>query len=256
MFEDTKAVAFALDGTVYRGSQLIDGVDEVIRHCRKLGKSIFFLTNNSSETRSQIFHKLRGMGIDCTFREVLTSGYAAALHAHRERLSNVYVCGSKNLVSECEKLSVHAVEAEEAENMLIGLDPEFDYEKLAVAANVALGAGKVIACNKERSYPGEDQQLMPGCGGMVASVEWCSGRMVDLMIGKPSTFMLKEVSEQLGLAPAEILVVGDTYDTDILMANKFGSPSVIVSSHVYGDTVSVENIRELLTLIGETAQEQ
>lgn len=76
MFEDTKAVAFALDGTVYRGSQLIDGVDEVIRHCRKLGKSIFFLTNNSSETRSQIFHKLRGMGIDCTFREVLTSGYA------------------------------------------------------------------------------------------------------------------------------------------------------------------------------------
>lgn len=238
MFEDTKAVAFALDGTVYRGSQLIDGVDEVIRHCRKLGKSIFFLTNNSSETRSQIFHKLRGMGIDCTFREVLTSGYAAALHAHRERLSNVYVCGSKNLVSECEKLSVHAVEAEEAENMLIGLDPEFDYEKLAVAANVALGAGKVIACNK------------------VASVEWCSGRMVDLTIGKPSTFMLKEVSEQLGLAPAEILVVGDTYDTDILMANKFGSPSVIVSSHVYGDTVSVENIRELLTLIGETAQGQ
>ena len=97
MFEDTKAVAFALDGTVYRGSQLIDGVDEVIRHCRKLGKSIFFLTNNSSETRSQIFHKLRGMGIDCTFREVLTSGYAAALHAHRERLSNVYVCGSKTV---------------------------------------------------------------------------------------------------------------------------------------------------------------
>ena len=48
MFEDTKAVAFALDGTVYRGSKLIDGIDEVIRHCRKLGKSVFFLTNNSS----------------------------------------------------------------------------------------------------------------------------------------------------------------------------------------------------------------
>lgn len=256
MFEDTKAVAFALDGTVYRGSKLIDGIDEVIRHCRKLGKSVFFLTNNSSETRSQIFHKLRNMGIDCTFREVLTSGYAAALYAHRERLTNIYVCGSKNLVSECEKLSVHSVEPDEAENMLIGLDPEFDYEKLAIASNVALKVDKVIACNKERSYPGEEDCLMPGCGGMVSSVEWCSGRMVDLTIGKPNTFMLKEVSEQLGLAPAEILVVGDTYDTDILMANKFGSPSVIVSSHVYGDTVSVENIRELLTLIGETAQGQ
>ena len=256
MFEDTKAVAFALDGTVYRGSQLIDGIDEVIRHCRKLGKSIFFLTNNSSETRSQIFHKPRNMGIDCTFREVLTSGYAAALYAHRERLSNIYVCGSKNLISECEKLSVHAVDAEEAENMLIGLDPEFDYGKLAAATSVALKANKIIACNKERSYPGEEDSSMPGCGGMVAAIEWCSGRMVDLMIGKPNTFMLKEVSEQLGLAPAEILVVGDTYDTDIIMANKFGSPSVIISSHVYGDTVSVDSVRELLTLIGETSQEQ
>lgn len=255
MFEDTKAVAFALDGTVYRGSQLVEGVDEVIRHCRKLGKSVFFLTNNSSETRSQIFHKLRGMGIDCTFREVLTSGYAAALYAHRERLSNIYICGSKNLISECEKLSVHAANADEAENMLIGLDPDFDYEKLAAAANVALKANTIIACNKERSYPGEDENLMPGCGGMVASVEWCSGRMVDLTIGKPNTFMLKEVSQQLGLAPAEILVVGDTYDTDIVMAGKFGSPSVIVSSHVYGDTVSVEDVRAFLNLIGAPAEE-
>ncbi len=65
---------------------------------------------------------------------------------------------------------------------------------------------------------------MPGCGGMVSSVEWCSGRMVDLTIGKPNTFMLKEVSEQLGLAPEEILVVGDNYNTDIVMAGKFGSP--------------------------------
>lgn len=256
MFENTKAVAFALDGTVYLGSRLVDGVDDVIRHCRKLGKSVFFLTNNSSETRSQIFHKLRGMGIDCTFREVLTSGYAAALHAHRERLNNIYICGSKNLVSECEKLSVHSVEAEEAENMLIGLDPEFDYEKLAVAVDVALKANKVIACNKEKAYPGQDGKLMPGCGGMVTPVEWCSGRMVDYVIGKPNTFMLKEVSEQLGIAPEEILVVGDTYESDILMANRFGSPSVIVSSHVYGDTVSVDDIRELVNLIGEPRSEE
>lgn len=250
MFENTKAVVFALDGTVYFGNQLVDGISDVIAHCRQLGKSVFFLTNNSSETRSQIFHKLRNMGIDCTFREVLTSGYAAALYAHRERLSNIYICGSKNLVSECEKLSVHSVDAEEAENMIIGLDPEFDYEALTIAIEVALKADKVIACNKEKAYPGQDGVSMPGCGGMVTPIEWCSGRMVDCTIGKPSTFMLKEVSEQLGIAPEEILVVGDTYDTDILMANRFGSQSVLISSHIYSDTVSIDGVEELINLIG------
>lgn len=250
MFENTKAVVFALDGTVYLGQHLVAGVDDVIRHCRALGKSVFFLTNNSSETRSQIFHKLRALGIDCTFREVLTSGYAAALYAHRERLSNLYICGSSNLISECEKLSVHCVAPEEAECMLIGLDPEFTYEKLMTAVNVAQKVDTIIACNKERSCPGEGDMLIPGCGGMVSSIEWCSGKLVDLTIGKPNTFMLKEVCEQLGLSPEQILVVGDTYETDIITANKFGCPSVLISPHVYGDTVSVQDITELMTLVG------
>lgn len=250
MFEETKAVVFALDGTIYLGPKLIDGAKEVVAHCRDKGKTIFFITNNSSETRSQIFHKLRGLGIECTFREVLTSGYAAALYAHRERLEGVYVCGSNNLVSECEKLSVHSVLPEDAKVMLIGLDPEFDYAKLTEAVNVAQRVETVIACSKERSVPDEVEGVTPGCGAMVSSIEWCANRMVDMTMGKPNTFMLKDVSAQTGLAPAEILVVGDAYDTDILMANKFGSPSVLVSSHVYSDTVSVEDISELVNLIG------
>lgn len=250
MFENTKAVVFALDGTVYLGSRLVDGIDEVIRHCRKLGKSVFFITNNSSETRSQIFHKLRGLGIDCTFREVVTSGYAAALYAHREHISNLYVCGSTNLISECEKLSVHCADPEEAEAMLIGLDPAFTYEKLETAVNVATKAKKIIACNKERLCPNEENILAPGCGAMVSAIEWSSNRLVDFTLGKPNTFMLKEVCEQLGLAPDQILVVGDTYETDILMANKFGSQSVLISPNEYGDTVSVQNVNELLALIG------
>lgn len=250
MFENTKAVMFALDGTIYLDSQLIDGAAQAVRRCRELGKSVFFLTNNSSETRSQIFHKLRGLGIDCTFREVLTSGYVAALYAHREHLSNLYICGSKNLMSECEKLSVHSVGPEEAENLLIGFDPEFNFARLSSAVDVALKANKVIACNKEKGYPGQDGKLVPGCGGMVASVEWCAGRMADYSIGKPNTFMLELAAEQLGLEPEQILIVGDTYESDILMANKFGSPSVLISTHVYSDTVSVESVGELARLIG------
>lgn len=250
MFEDTKAVLFALDGTIYHGSQLIEGAADAVRHCRDLGKAVCFLTNNSSETRSQIFHKVRDMGIDCTFREMLTSGYIAALYAHREKLPNVYVCGSRNLISEFEKLSVHTVDEEEAETLVIGFDPDFEFEKLQAAVRVAENASTMIACSKDRTFPGEDASCVPGCGAMVSAIEWCSNRMVDTVLGKPNTFMLEAACEQLNLAYEEVLVVGDSYESDILMANKLGCPSVIISDRIYNDTVSVENIGELANLIG------
>lgn len=249
MFENTRAVLFDLDGTIYYGSKIIDGANDAIEHCRSQGKCIFFLTNNSTRTRQQIFDKLRGMGISCEYDEIVTSGYVAALYAQRENLQDIYLCGSVNLASEFEGLGVAVVDAERARNLLIGYDPAFDYKKMTTAVRVALKAEKIIACNKEKKFQGEGAQWFPGCGGMVASIEWCSGRTSDYTIGKPNTLMLDMVSSLLRLRHEELLVVGDTYESDILMANRFGCPSILISDHEYSDTVSVGSIGELVHLV-------
>lgn len=249
MFEDVKIVMFDLDGTIYYGSKMIPGARDAIEHCRKAGKRVFFLTNNSTKTRRQIFERLTGMGVPCAFDEVLTSGYVAALYAQRERLANVYVCGSDSLIEECESLGVTVSEPEAAENLLIGFDPSFDYAKLAEGVRVALRAHRIIACNMERTYPGEGAKLFPGCGGMVAPIEWCAGRHADFVVGKPNTLMLDMVCDWFNLAPNEMLMVGDTYESDILMANKKGCLSVLLSESQYPDTVSVSTIGELVNLI-------
>lgn len=249
MFENVKAVLFDLDGTVYYGSRIIDGANEAIKHCRACGKQVFFLTNNSTKTREQIFQKLLGMGIDCKFDEVLTSGYVAALYAQKEKLEDIYICGSENLVSEFESLGVHVVGAEQAHNLLIGYDPAFDYEKMTNAVRVAMHARKVIACNKEKTFLGEGAKPFPGCGGMVAPIEWCSGRTADYVIGKPNTLMLDITGEMLGLTSDQMLVVGDTYESDILMANKKGCPSVLIGTQEYSDTVTIERIGDLVNLL-------
>ncbi len=249
MFEDVKIVMFDLDGTIYYGSQIIDGANDAIRHCRDCGKQVYFLTNNSTKTRQQIFDKLRGMDIDCTYDEVLTSGYVAALYAQKEDLQDIYLCGSENLASEFASCGVQTSDAEHAKNLLIGYDPDFTYEKMTEAVRVALKADAIIACNKERTYLGEGAQPFPGCGGMVAPIEWCANRSSDYVIGKPNTLMLDIVCDQAGLDSNEILMVGDTYESDILMANKKGCPSVLISSQMYSDTVSIEHIVELVNLI-------
>ena len=250
MFEDVKAVMFDLDGTIYYGSRIIEGANEAIRHCRACGKRVFFLTNNSTKTRAQVHGKLAKMGIACTVDEVLTSGHVAALYARREHLENVYICGSHNLESEFAQVGIAAVDAEHAENLLVGYDPDFDYAKMTEAVRVALRAKRIIACNKEKVFQGEGAQWFPGCGGMVAPIEWCSGRTSNYVIGKPNTLMLESTCDELGLAPAEVLVVGDTYESDILMANRFGCPSVLIGTREYRDTVTIGRIDELVHLMG------
>ena len=86
-------------------------------------------------------------------------------------------------------------EAKNDVNLLIGYNPEMTYEGLTRALQVALHAKQIIACNKERVFPGENQRPMPGCGAMTAPIEWCTHRDCDLVIGKLNTFIVDDLIE-------------------------------------------------------------
>lgn len=249
MFSSIKAVLFDLDGTLYYGETAIDGAIEAVQAMRNLGLQVFFLTNNSTKTREQIYHRLNNMGIVCQCDEVYTSGYTAALYAKKEKLENVYIFGSDNLIGEFTSCGVNVVQDEKkADNLIIGYNPDFNYEELTKALNVALKAKMIISCNTERKFPGKDARLMPGCGAMVAALEHCSGKKSDYVIGKPNTLMLDMLCELYHFSNDDLLMVGDTYESDIIMANRKGIRSVLISSAIYDDTVSIANIAELKNL--------
>lgn len=243
------SVVFDLDGTIYYGSKLIDGANDVIEFFRSNGKRIFFLTNNSTKTRRQIYRKLADMGVSCVENEVLTSGYIAAEYAKHKNFSNVYIFGSEDLKEEFALHGVNICNNETAENLLIGYDPSMTYEGLAKAVRVAMGAKWVMACNKERTFPSADAVLMPGCGAMTAAVEWCANRKSDIVIGKPSTFILDHLSDIHNVDKKRVLVIGDTYESDILMAQNAGAQSVLISTEsTAGDVVTVKQIKEIIDL--------
>lgn len=241
--DDIKAVLFDLDGTIYYGNKLIDGADSVVEKFRQKGKRVFFMTNNSAKNRNEIYEKLCGMGLRCFENEVYTSGYAAALYAKKQGFKNVYVCGTEGLKCEFVKMGLDVCNYADA--MIIGYDKEFDYGKLTAALGVALNAAVIIACNREKNYPGEGAKRMPGCGAMVGAVEGSIGRKVDYCVGKPNPLLLEIICGQQGLKSEEIMVVGDTYESDIEMASAYGCKSVFIGEDEHEDTITVENIREV-----------
>ncbi|MCQ2793146.1 MAG: HAD-IIA family hydrolase [Bacilli bacterium] len=244
--KDIDAVLFDLDGTIYYGSKIIPGANETIAFFRNNGKKVFFTTNNSTKTRKQIYERLINMGVDCHLEEVLTSGYLASLVAKQRRMKDIYIFGSKNLIDEFTEQGIVVNQEETAKNLLIGYDPEMTYAGLTKALQVALHAKLIIACNRERVYPGENARMMPGCGAMTAPIEWCANRECDLIVGKPNSLMIELLSSREKISPERLLVVGDTYESDIIMANSAGSLGILLSKErKFQDTVTVDSIADV-----------
>ena len=248
--KDIDVVLFDLDGTVYYGPNIIPGANETIAFFRDHGVRVFFATNNSTKTRAQIHQRLINMGVDCSVEEVLTSGYLAARYAKQHKLEKLYIFGSPNLIDEFESQGVHVEQSEDAENLLIGYDPEMTYAGLTEAVRVAMKAKCVMACNKERVYPGKDAKLMPGCGAMTAPVEWCARRECDVIIGKPNTLMADLIAAECDVNKARILMVGDTYDSDVRMALRAGCKAIHIAAKVLDDCVpTVATIADIPAIV-------
>jgi len=223
-----KAVGFDLDGVVYFGSKAASGAVEIIRALRSRGYTVFFMTNNSARTREEIASKLNSLGIAARKDDIFTSGSTCAAFLARFRHSRILVLGSDGLKKEFLRLGLKIVSRPKCDFLVMGYDSKFDYAKIALGLAALQGRAKFIACNLDRNFPGENGRLFPACAAMVGAVAAASGRDPDLVIGKPATYMLKLVAQKFSLKPKEIVFVGDNLETDIAMANRFGSFSVLV----------------------------
>ena len=68
-----KAVFLDLDGTIYLGSNLIEGAESFLSRLEESGIRRFFLSNNSSKSVGQYLEKLHGLGISASADEILLS---------------------------------------------------------------------------------------------------------------------------------------------------------------------------------------
>ena len=224
---------FDLDGTIYRGEELIPGADTVIAALRREGCRVAFLSNKPLYTRVDYAEKLTRLGIPTRPDEVINSSIVLARHlATLDPGAPVFVIGEPPLVGE---LTAHGFEVRADHRVrwvVIAFDRTFDYAKLDTALQAVRRAGaRLIATNPDRTCPTEDGEI-PDCAGMIAAVEAVTERRVEIIVGKPSFIMLEVALAALGVTAAECAMVGDRIETDIVMARQCGLASVLVLSGI------------------------
>lgn len=203
-----------LDGTVYRGSERIPGAKECIDFLIENGIPYLFITNNSSNPPEQVAQKLNKMGIQATAEQIITSAYATATYIKRfQDHPRVYVVGEAGLKQTLENNDC-IITSEQADIVVVGIDREINYEKIAQASLFIQQGATFLSTNKDPAIPTE-RGLLPGNGAITAAIRSASGKS-PIFIGKPEAIIMEEALRNMNLNREQVLMVGDNYQTDIL----------------------------------------
>ena len=146
-----KTYLIDLDGTMYRGSQIIEGAKEFIDTLLKRGERFVFLTNNAKRTKRQNVEHMEKMGFTGIREEhFFTSSMAAARYAaeHYEG-KNVWYIGQDGLKEALEDNGFTVTE-QDVDLVFVGLDNTGTYEKYSKALDFLLHGAKLIGTNNDR----------------------------------------------------------------------------------------------------------
>lgn len=235
-----------LDGVVYRGADPVPGIAAVLADRAARGDDVVYVTNNSMHYRADYQVRLSGMGAPVTPNTVVSSARATAvyLREHDPGIRRVLVLGAGGLERELRDEGYDVVGAAHAatrvaqegidgftaagnpDAVVVGLDPNLTYVRLAVAADCVRAGAHFIATNRDPVYPTE-RGLRPGAGAVAAALEATTG-VTPLSIGKPEPHLFESAAEAVGRTPGEAIVIGDAISTDLAGAKAIGARSVLM----------------------------
>ncbi|PLR85223.1 TIGR01457 family HAD-type hydrolase [Bacillus sp. V33-4] len=225
-----KGYLIDLDGTMYKGTELIEEAAVFVKKLRDNGIPYLFVTNNSSRTPAQVAEKLTAFGIPAEENLVFTTSMATANYIYEQNSNaSVYFIGEDGLRTALEEKGF-ALAGEDAEYVVVGLDRSVNYEKLAIGCLAVRNGATFISTNGDIALPTE-RGFLPG-NGSITSVITVSTQTRPIFIGKPESIIMEQALKVIGTRMEETLMVGDNYDTDILAGINAGMDTLLVHTGV------------------------
>jgi HAD superfamily hydrolase (TIGR01458 family) len=221
----TETVLLDLDGTLYVGSQVVDGAPEAVRRLREQGLAVRFCTNTDSVTPSELAERLARRGFQVATDELVTPVAVAArlLRSDPEaRVLAVAADGVRRLLAD------RLAGPEERVTHVLVADPSYGaaYDDLDAAFRAVRGGAELWATQVNRVAVRDDGEHLD-TGGWVRLLEYATGTTARVL-GKPSPAFFTAPLEALGRRPDTALVVGDDLEADIGGGRAVGAATVLV----------------------------
>lgn len=232
---DYKHFCFDLDGTVYIGNEEINGAAETIKRLEKLGKQVYYISNNSSKNKIDYVARLKKIGIKSCESQIILSTDATINFLKKRGVKKVFVLGTKSLKKMILDSDIDLC-SHDPEFVVIGYDTELDYSKLVDACHLINSGVDFIATHCDPVCPSEYGPI-PDIGLLTMMLEKTTGKSVYRVFGKPNPEVINSLIEENCLKREDVVMIGDRLYTDIKMANNSSIDSILVLS---GDTTRDE----------------
>lgn len=230
VLKEVKYVLLDMDGTVYLGEKLIGEMDKTLDVLRCNGKKLIYLTNNSSKSVESYRVKLRAMGLLREGDEVKTSGIAAIDFLKRHRKGKtVRLLGTESLKEEFIKSGITVEDDGVADICVLAYDTESTYVKLCKFTDNIRENAEYIATHPDINCPSEKYPL-PDAGAFIELIKASTGRVPDVVIGKPNTVFGEGLMAEYSADKNKFLMVGDRLYTDIAFGVNCGFHTLFVLS--------------------------
>jgi NagD protein len=247
-----------MDGVIYRENNLISGAAEFVQALTATGTPFLFLTNNSAPTPEDLAVRLRHLGIHgLTARHFYTSALNTAdFLCETDPNCTVFVLGEGGLLTALHEHKI-ANDGIHPSYVVVG-EGAVSMEKLSKAHECIERGARLLATNPDNWCPVSSEKTRPGAGATAAFLESSTGRRA-YYLGKPNGYMFHRARRKLTeIALREldqVVMIGDTMETDIRGAIEAGMQSFLVLSgstqleligdYVYQPTRVLQSVADL-----------
>lgn len=219
-----------MDGVIYHGNRLLNGVTDFLKWMEKEGKQYLFLTNSSERTPKELHEKLKRLGIDVSEDHFYTSALATASFLSSQKPSgSAFIIGDAGLINALYTVG-YSTNNVNPDYVVVGETHDYNFEKIEIAVNLVLKGARLIGTNSDISGPVEDG-ITPSTKALIAPIEIVTGRKA-YFVGKPNPLMMRIALKKLGLKREDAIIIGDRMDTDIICGLESEIDTLLVLSGI------------------------
>ena len=231
------------DGVLWRLNDPMPGLNRFFDTLKDHGINWALLTNNSTRTIASYVKKLEKFGVTADPAQVFSSASVTGqtLADRYESGTAFYVIGEDGIKDTLRERGFTVYDDsnkpdEPTPAVVLGLDVNITYQKLAVATQLIRGGAKFIATNPDKTFP-SPYGILPGAGTFIAALESSTNTEAEV-IGKPKAAIFEAAMSHFGGTPETTAMLGDRMETDILGAQAFDLGTILVLTGITQKMIS------------------
>jgi len=255
---------FDCDGVLWDAGLKLEPAFDTLNFLKEKGKSIFFVTNNSTKSRKKYSHKISSLGFDTPLENIYPSSFVGPAYIKLEypEVKKIYIIGMEGLEEETKEagfqvfggpednekklLTEHQFTQmpieEKVDAILVGFDMDFNYYKLAHASACLQKGAKFFATNDD-PYDMAGGMKLPVAGAMISCLEVSTGEK-PMVLGKPNKYSIELIVQHHGVDKKKCIMIGDRIDTDILIGKNAGVDTCLVFTGVSNQESLFEELKK------------